>query len=111
MFLKELTDQCPLLKVVLTSNKPLDPEFNLIQTTSRYFSSLKPMQAAELFIEILRQNKKIIKGKDVYDLILAEKHYPIRKLRSDYSTSRIFTSTVTPEFKEELVYKLDLLRV
>lgn len=100
LLLKELTDSCPLLKIVITSNKPLDQEFNLVQPMSRYFSSLKPMQATELFIEILRKNKKIVKGRDVFDLILAEKNYPIRKLRSDHTTSRIFKSDITPEFTE-----------
>ena len=62
---------------------------NLIQPMSRYFSSLRPMQSAELFIEILRNNKKTIKGKDILDLIVAEKYYPIRKMRPN-PTARIF---------------------
>ena len=57
---------------------------------SRYFSSLKPKQSAELFIEILRNNKKTVKGRDILDLIVAEKYYPIRKLREKNPTVRIF---------------------
>ena len=68
------------------------------------------MQAAQLFIETLHKNNKKITGKDVLDLIIEEKHYPIKRLRSNHKTSRIFKSQLTAEFIEEVSFKLDLLR-
>ena len=68
------------------------------------------MQAAELFLETLQRNNKRITGKDVFDLIRAQKYYPIRKLRSDHKTSRIFKDQVTADFESEITFKLDLLR-
>ena len=71
---------------------------------------MKPLQAAQLFIETLNKNNKKITGKDVLDLIIEEKHYPIKRLRGNHKTSRIFKDQLTAEFIQEVSFKLDLLR-
>ena len=54
--LKNLTERCPNLKFVITSNKPMDQSHKIIHYQSRFISDLKSNQAAELFLEVLQKN-------------------------------------------------------
>ena len=54
--LQELTENCPTLKIVITSNKPLQPNSNL-KVHQSFISGLKSKRAVELFLDILDRNR------------------------------------------------------
>ena len=70
--MKILTESCPHLKIVITSNRPLDYKLNIVSFVSRFISGLRTNQAAELFLEILEKNRYELRPDDIRELILLE---------------------------------------
>ena len=83
-------DDCPNLHIVITSNKGLNQMTNIVHPVIKYVQQLKNSSSAELFLETLSNSRKKWNNQDIYDMILADKHYPIRKLLENHKTKRIF---------------------
>ena len=88
--LKDLTEECPRLKIILTSNRGLNTALNLVHPIVKYCHHIKISNSVELFLDTLRKNGRIIQPREVIDLIIEQKEYPIKKIYSKSRTQILF---------------------
>ena len=64
---------------------------------------MKPKCAVELFLDTLEKSGFDWNNKNVYDMILADRFYPIRKLYDNHKTKKIFPDQMTPTFDGKML--------
>ena len=92
--LKNLTEECPGLKIVITSNKGLNQMSNQVHPVVEYCQQFSRAQSVDLFIDTLEKNGRHVSADEVFDLLLQDKHYPIKKLMPKHKTNRILKGQV-----------------
>ena len=88
--IKKFLDCCSNLRIVVTSNKWIDQMSNIVHPRIQYLHQLKTKSAVELFFNTLQKSGFSWTSQNVYDMIIADRVYPIRKMVSKHRTKKIF---------------------
>ena len=108
LLLKNMIDHCPQLRLVITSNATFNEYGNILHPDHHYVSQLTTVQSVELFLETLEQlDFKDTKNTHVFDMICADKRYPIQKLLIKHPTKKLFPDQLADEnFKKKMLIML-----
>ena len=75
LLLGRLTDDCPLLSIIITSNKGIKADNSLPGLKTVFLECLYPISSVQLFFE--QYDNKQLEYDEIVDLIVKEKTYPI----------------------------------
>ena len=101
LLLGRLTDDCPQLSVIITSNKGIKKDHQLAALKTIFLEQMHHISAVNLFLDASSHDGFDVK--ELADLILKDKSYPIQKLMP---TCQSVPNPLTQEFQSKLCQTL-----
>ena len=99
----KLLSECDLISILLSLRKPIGPLDGSFKGYIQILDPLKPIAAAELFMEVI--GKRELEIEEIYEFLTLDKTYPFHKLDSLKENIDNW-ETITTEAKNQLIRRL-----